>query len=146
MKVDASEAMTLTLRSLCIFGVQKVLSPGPYLLWHKCQAIDFDFDGTLHLLVGWDRSALGLNGTLQALELGPDIGWRSIPLTLPEKFFISLQFVDCDRNGQLDIVVKRIDKRGFEELLLYTRGFCEMPAACNAAARCTADGSCDCPA
>ena len=94
--------------------------------------------------MGWDRSALGLNGTLQALELGPDIGWRSIPLTLPEKFFISLQFVDWGRDGQLDIVVKRIDKRVFEELLLYTRGFCEMPAACNAAGRCTADGSCDC--
>ena len=111
-----------------------------------CQAIDLDFDGTLDILVGWDTSwsgGGGLNATLQALELGPEISWRSIPLSLPEKHCYHLQFVDWDHDGQLDIVVKGSASLG-EELFLYTRGFCEMPAACNAAGRCTPDGSCDC--
>lgn len=110
-----------------------------------CQTVDFDLDGILETFVGVYNQPPDTYQLL-ALDIGPPISLRSISLNISEKFPSSFQLVDWEVDGQLDIVAKGTDNGGWEELLLYTRGFCEVPTACNGVGKCTADGSCECPA
>lgn len=109
-----------------------------------CQIVDFDSDGALDLLVG--ASHAGIDSELLMLQLGPPMRSRLIKFSLSERYPETMQFVDWNNAGQLDILAKGPASVSMDEIWLYTRGFCELPTACNGVGRCTSDGTCDCPA